>query len=201
VAHAREEGRCSAKAVRVTSNGSVRPSLAALVELKFFVTCSRFDFLRQLPNLTRVFLDLSEPSAAGRFDSLVTGLPCCSQIEDLTLASTEATAAHLNELLPRLPRLRTFCLGDADVTTLAFLAQPPMTEQLTRLVLIKCSRLPLAELRHVHPLQGLKVLCLMNSFDAPMDALSQSLFTPPSLLLPQLELFHYDQQELEPELE
>lgn len=53
----------------------------------------------------------------------------------------------------------------------------------------------------MHSLHGLKALCVMNSFDAPMDALSQSFFTPPSLLLPQLELFHYDQQEFELELE
>ena len=154
------------------------------------MSCSNFDFLRQLPQLTHVGFRISEPSTAARIDSLMAALPCCSQIEFLTI-STDISAAHLSELLPRLPQLRTFCLGNSRAETLSFLAQPPMTRQLAVLRLISCSRLPLTELRHVHALRGLEDLLLLASFDEPMDSLCQSLHTPPSALMPQLKKFFF----------
>jgi len=103
--------------------------------------------------------------------------------------ASEVTAAHLADLLPRLPRLRKLYLGHSLITTLAFLAQPPMTEQLTVFRLIECKWLPLAELRHVHALRALEELLLIKSFTTPMDELSQLLHTPPSPLLPRLHKF------------
>jgi len=173
------------------------PSLTALDKSNFAVTCSRFNFLRQMPKLSFVILGLSEPSAPARMESLIGGLQHCSQIEDLALCSTELTAAHLAELLPGLPRLRWLTLASNNITTLSFLSQPTLAQQLTSFQLLDCDSLPLAELRHAHSLQHLTELSLWQSFNAPMDALSQSLFTPPSLLLPQLEEFHYEQPSAE----
>jgi hypothetical protein len=167
------------------------PSLTVLNESLPRVTCSRFYFLRQLPQLTRVVLN--ESSATGRIESLVAGLQRCGRIEVLGLGFKSLTATHLNELLPRLPRLHTLSLGFADITTLSFLAHPPMTRQLVVLQLSCCERLPLTELRHVHALRRLKDLLLCRSFNAPMDAHCQSLYTPPSVLLPQLQDFDYEQ--------
>jgi hypothetical protein len=169
------------------------PSLTALGAPTVFTTCSHFDFLRRLPNLVRVCLDLQlrEPSGAGRIDSLMAALSCCRRIGLLSLISTEISAAHLSELLPRLPRLLIFRFGCPNISTLAFLAQPPMTDQLASLMLVECRRLPLTELRHVHALRGLKELRLNESFDEPMDTMHQMLHTPPSVLLPQLDVFKY----------
>ena len=101
------------------------------------------------------------------------------------------TSAHLTELLPRLPRLRNVVLESLNIESLAFLAQPPMTDQLTTLHLNYCRQLPPAELSHVHSLRSLERLQLYRSFPAPLDESSLSLLTPPSLLLPRLDKFLY----------
>ena len=168
------------------------PSLTSLVRPFFISSCTRFDFLRQLPNLTHIFFMTNGPSV-GRIESLVAELPRCSQIQVLELDSKDLTAAHLNELLPRLPRMHTLFFRALIVETLAFLAQEPMANQLTFLQLANCKQLPLTELRHVHALKCLKTLYLSRSFDSPMDAHCQSLYTPPSLLLPRLDKFTYVQ--------
>jgi hypothetical protein len=49
----------------------------------------------------------------------------------------------------------------------------------------------MAELRHLQGLRGLKQLELRESFSAPLDDYCESLFQPPSLLLPLLEQFDY----------
>ena len=68
-----------------------------------------------------------------------------------------------------------------------------MAQQLTLLQLMMSGRLPLTELRHVHALRSLKQLLLNESFDSPMDAHCQWLYTPPSVLMPQLDNFFYEQ--------
>ena len=103
------------------------------------------------------------------------------------------TAAHLAELLPRLPRLRELKLCDLRVDALSFLSQPPMTSQLSRFRLLSCSRLPPAELRHVHALRCLTALELVRSFEPPLDPDSRSLLTLRSALLPLLEEFRYEE--------
>jgi len=91
-------------------------------------------------------------------------------------------------LLPRLPRLRQLTLDNAHgVDSLSFLAHEPLTRQLRLLRLRHCTQLPLLELRHVQVLRGLRQLELCASFTAPLDEYCESLFRPPSLLLPLLE--------------
>ena len=93
-------------------------------------------------------------------------------------------------------------LIDVPIETLSFLAQPPMTDQLVSLCLDHCQQLPLPELRHVHALRALQKLQLFVSFTAPLDEYCQSLYEPPSILMPQLDEFHcseLEEQDVEPD--
>ena len=171
------------------------PQLPSLTVIRpyFSVACSNFDFLRRLPNLTNVQLNICESNdAPGRIESLIGGLQCCSQINFLALISKELTAAHLDELLPRLPRLQCLTLASGQFTTLAFLAQQPMTDQLTRFLLSECKQLPLSEQSHLQELRRLMECYLIDSFNSPMDELSQALYTPPSFRS-QLKMFTFEQ--------
>ena len=153
--------------------------------------CDRFAWLRGLPNLADVRLSFNEPvGAAGRTESLVAGLQCCTNIRTLVFINgSDLTTENLAAVLPSLPQLQKLYLHRLLIDSLSFLAQPPMTEQLIKLSLEDCAQLPLAELRHVHALRGLKKLGLCQSFTAPLDETTRSLFEPPSAALPQLELF------------
>jgi len=168
------------------------PSLTQIIHS--WIDCERFDWLRGLPNLTDVTLSFGGPegAAVGRAAPLAVGLRSCSKIEKLALSNcSDLTTAQLAELLPRLLRLRDLRLSSLDIDSLSFLAQPPLTSRLRRLELSDCRQLPLSELRHAHSLCGLRQLELIRSFSEPMDSLSPLLYTPPSLLLPQLEQFEY----------
>ena len=128
-------------------------------------------------------------------DSLVAGLQRCTKIEYLHLVHCAGLhTAHLADLLPRLPRLRTLKLMGLGIASLSFLAQAPMTQQLSSLVLHSCKQLPVIELRHVHALKGLKSLTIYRSFTSRLDAYSLWLLTPPSIALPQLGQFAYTAQ-------
>jgi hypothetical protein len=174
------------------------PQLLSLTALSAWPSCTHFDFLRRLPNLVDVNFLFHQPpeeadaDAAGRMELLVAGLQCCSRIETLSLDNcADLHAAHLVELLPRLPRLRELWLLNLAVDSLAFLAQEPVPTSLRLLALIGCSQLPLTEMRHVHALRNLTQLTVIHSFSTPMDAHCQSLYTPPSQLLPHLDKFDY----------
>jgi len=156
-------------------------------------TCARFDFLVHLPHLKLLHLLVEGPgpAAAGRVDSLIAGLQSCSELEELYLSIWDLTAAHLTNLLPRLPRLQSLELEDLPIDSLSFLSAKPV-RKLVCLRLVTCTHLPLAELRHVHELRGLEELVLRKSFNAPIDAASLALLTPPSAALPQLGYFKYE---------
>ena len=165
------------------------PSLTAVVHRR--VVSERYDWLTQLPNLSTVDLRFFWLyGAAGRAESLVAGLRYCAKVEILELSDcSDVTAVQLAELIPQLLRLRELTLNKVRIDSLAYLAQPPLTSQLSRLKLFRCRRLPTDELRHVHGLRGLTHLTLHESFTAPLDAESRSQLTPPSPLLPALEAF------------
>jgi len=163
------------------------PQLPSLTKIHGATACMRFDWLRGLPNLTNVKLAFLGPGQEGRADSLVAGLQSCTNVEILSLRECPGlVAAHLTDLLPRLPRLRELVLIGFPIQSLAFIAQPPLTSQLVILELSHCRQLPLAELRRVFELRGLKKLWLNCSFSTPMDESCQALLTPPCALLPQL---------------
>lgn len=165
----------------------------SLTTFRGSTSCSRFDFFQRLPNLTLLSLQLIESNSTNIAESLLTGLKQCVNIETFGFCCTGLTAAYLRELLSFFPRLHTFAIRNGTIDTLSFLVQQPLSRQLTRLDLTDCKRLPLTELRHVHSLSGLETLRIQRSFDGLMDVHCQSLYTPPSLLLPQLQKFDYKQ--------
>ena len=166
--------------------------LPSLTAISGTACCDDFDWLRGLPNLTDVTLHGEWPWGADLVASLVAALQCCTDIEKLRFDwCYDLTAAHLAELLPRLPKLRELRLDRSSVDSLAFLAQPPITSRLSLLRLCCCGALPPAELRHVHGLRGLTHLTLSESFTAPLDSADLAQLTPPTILLPRLEKFEY----------
>lgn len=178
-----------------TDNAAVAllPQLPSLTAASFDADClSHFDFLQRLPNLSSVCCSSSRDGFDGQLaDRLVAALQHCANITELQLICCRGLSAdHLTELLPRLPRLQSLTLHSLDIDSLSFLAQP-LTSQLTDLRLIYCTQLPVAELRHVHELRGLKVLELWGSFTASLDERRELLYLPPSVLLPLLESFTY----------
>jgi len=178
------------------------PQLPSLTAISGTARCGDFGWLRCLPNLTDVDLAFSHrEDVADRAAALVAGLQHCTNIEVLALSGssvflqlsgcTDLTAAHLADLLPRLPRLRGLSLDFLGIDSLAFLAQPPMTSQLSILCLRSCSQLPPTELRRIHSLRGLEYLNLSDSFSAPLDSAALALLEPPSAVLPRLDDFWY----------
>jgi len=160
------------------------PQLPSLTAISGTAWCGDFGWLRRLPNLTDVSLAFGPANAAGHVDSLLAGLQSCAAIEILALDNfSHLTAAHLADLLPRLPRLRQLNLSRLDIGSLAFLAQPPMTSQLISLELRDCVFLPVAELRHVHSLRGLTALDSVRTFHLSLGDRSRSQLTLPSALL------------------
>ena len=88
------------------------PQLPSLTKINGYVACERFDWLRGLPNLTDICMSHDgKDLPAGRAAPLVAALLYCTKIEILLLADLpDLTATLLEELLPRLPRLRELLL-------------------------------------------------------------------------------------------
>ena len=103
------------------------------------------------------------------------------------------TAAHLADVLPRLPRLQSLQLDNLGIDSLSFLAQPPLISQLSTLWLGYCTQLPAAELRHLHSLRNLRELDIYQSFSERIDPDCEWLtaLQPPSTVLPLLQSFTY----------
>lgn len=166
--------------------------LSSLTEIDTVVSCGRFNWLQSLSNLMIIDIQFFGPFVDGRTESLVTGLQWCTAVKVLALRHvTGLTDIHFMELLQRLPRLHSLNLFNLDIQSLSFLTQQPMTHQLTILQLSECTQLPLTELLKVHSLSRLEKLDLDQSFNVLMDANEQAIYTPPSLVLPQLMLFRY----------
>jgi hypothetical protein len=170
------------------------PQLPSLTELKIDAEyLTNFDFLQRLPNLTSLDCrtDGTDPLLPER---LVAGLRPCANITDLLLQNCHGlTAAHLAEILAHLSRLQSLKLWRLGVDSLSFLAQAPLSSQLSRLVLWSCRQLPVAELRHVHSLRGLRELQIRTSFEEIMDPECDALavLRPPSAALPLLRSFAF----------
>lgn len=171
-------------------SAALLPQLPSLTKLDHWFSCTNFDWLQRLPNLTDLDIGFRGPTVAGRIESLVAALPACTAITNLALREAlDLTSDHLKQMLPRLLQLKKLWLFDLRITSLAFLAQEPMKSQLMLLDLDGCKDVPLTELRHVHSLHKLQKLFLIQSFTTTMDAHCQSFYTPPSIVLPQLKSF------------
>jgi hypothetical protein len=105
------------------------------------------------------------------------------------------TSAHLATCLPHMPLLTSLLLaGATSLDSLRFLSTGPITRSLFKLELSDVEpRLPLRELAHVHALSVLADLRLFNVFEQPLDGEIEARYTPPSLLMPSLQLIrHWD---------
>jgi hypothetical protein len=179
-------------------DAALLPQLPSLTALSFSAeSLSSFDFLHRLPNLASIscFCKFRPDSARAALpDPLVAALSRCANVTQLRVEDClELTAAELADLLPHLPRLQSLSLTDIGIDSLDFLAQPPMTGQLSSLTLSYCTRLPLAELRHLHELHGLRELSIDDSFNERVDPDCEALeaLRPPSAALPLLRSFTF----------
>ena len=179
---------------RPLCDAALLPQVPSLATIRCWTTCSSFEWLRGLPNLTDVDLfSFRQADAADCSESLVAALRSCSAIEILSLSNFAGlTVAHLAELLPRLPCLRELRLIGAEIDSLSFLSQPPLTSQLSKLWLASCRRLPPGDLQHVHALRGLRTLSLSGCFTTPLGDHERALLAPPSALLPLLQVLKYE---------
>jgi hypothetical protein len=164
---------------------------------------THFDFLQRLPSLTSAHCSFSGMPAdhAHLLGDVVAALCRCTSITDLRLSFCDGlTAAHLSDLLPRLPRLHSLALVSLGVESLSFLSVAPLTDHLSSLTLAGCAKLPVAELCHVHSLRGLRELFIFGSFDESLAPECAALVAlrPPSAALPRLESFSYRPPQIAP---
>jgi hypothetical protein len=184
----------SLPSVLIDDDAALLPQLPSLTTLHISAEyLSNFDFLQGLPNLTSVHCSsIRDGPDAQLADRLVAGLQHCANVTELRLDRCNGlSAVHFAELLPRLPRLQSLKLSSLHISSLSFLALAPMTSQLSTLWLNHCAQLPVADLRHLHSLRGLRELDIEGSFDEKTGADCDELMAlrPPSAALPLLRHF------------
>jgi hypothetical protein len=173
--------------------GEAIVQLPALTDLDFSLGSLHTDFLRQLPNLRQLYLSSLECPISADTDGVMNSLHSLVGLLELHLIlggrfPLPITADHLTTCLPHMPRLTGLQLSyPTALDSLRFLSSGPITHSLKKLQLSRYEpRLPLHELRHVHELSALTELCLWSVFDRALDEYTQSLYTPPSRLMPSL---------------
>jgi hypothetical protein len=191
----------------LTLTDELTPLLLRLPSLQRMETglasCTRFEFLAALPQLTDLELYLWSMELAAPWANLLAvftsdgltrlrtlglwGAPCCSE-DDLT------------KLLSHTPTLTRLTLNDLElVSSLAFLRQLPKLGETLRT--LECSNLDTqgkdADLPALHGLQQLRQLRLRNwsGTDGVTSALTPDACAPfeqrPCVVLPRLEVFEW----------
>lgn len=164
------------------------PSLTALNAHR----CRSVAFLPGLPLLRTLALhmDMFVSLAA----DVVPALSRCTQLTDL-LSAEDMTSAHMSQILPHLPLLRTLGFFEFPaLVSLSFLSDcAHLVQSLMSLDLISMEPpvMHSTELKHVLALKSLTSLELSGWFVEPLDACTQHLFTPPTAALPMLNKFAY----------
>ena len=187
------------------------PSLTELLTHQEGETqCSNLASLNRLPHLQRLSLTMP-PRNTPAAENLLTGLQSCARLTRLTMRRCSFTCDQLDALLPCLPNLSSLALSwMQQLTSLQCFAVGPVTRTLKELTLKGCMHpgLPLTELRHLHALKSLEHLELSHVFVEEMGSHLESLYTPPSLLIPtlrvlwyQAEAFDFNPLQQEPELD
>jgi hypothetical protein len=173
--------------------------LPALTDLDFPLGSLHTDFLRQMPNLRCLQL-LFYPDLVVALDTdrIMHSLHSLTGLTELRIEECNNhlryTADHLTTCLSHMPWLTGLHLSyPTALDSLRFLSSGPITRSLKTLHLTGFrTRLPLAELLYVHELSSLTELTLYRVFDRALDEYTQSLYTPPSRLMPSLlEFVHY----------
>ena len=155
--------------------------------------CRSVTFLPALHRLRTLWLSMD--FAVRLAADIVTGLFSCSQLTELRLLSAvDVTSQHLWQALSHLPALCSLELWHCSaLTSLSFISEcAGLSQSLHSFGLNHCGSPDLhsTELKHVLTLKALKDLKVRSSFVEPLDALTQHLFTPPSVL-PTLVQFTY----------
>ncbi len=155
------------------------------------------DFVQHLPALTSLTIGFIVEEGANAVDipRVMAALQTCAQLIELKLwgfSGFDYTSEQLASCLERMPRLQTLAVASCNALhSLSFLAAGTLAATLTTLEIGNCNkRIPIAELHKVHALRGLRTLSLSpNTFDEPLSAFIQQLYTPPSYVLPALTTF------------
>ncbi len=176
-------------------------ALATLPSLTKLVTSGtalrHADFLQHLPALATLSLGFGVGGAV-QIPNVVAALQTCTQLTELTLygwGGFDFTSEQLASCLQRMPRLCSLvllCCSNA-LRSLSFLAVGTLASTLTKLEICNgVKRIPLTELHRVHALQSLRTLRLdKQTFDADFNEFMLRLYTPPSRILPALQIFEY----------
>ena len=171
--------------------------LPSVTELNFRMdSTTHVSFLTQLPNLRELQIEHTF-ARLGRslpLERLPPALQSCTGLTKLTLKSLVVSAAHMSELIPRLPNLRELTLESMNhIDSLRFLSRGPITHTLTHLSLsslVESWKLHTTELQHVYALKELRWLVIDQSFAEPLDPeLLRTLSSPHCPLLPKLTHF------------
>jgi hypothetical protein len=159
-----------------------------------------FAFLPRFPRLQRlvVYRDSEETAAQQAEDNamLVSALPACPALTDLTLEYRECSESFGDQLMQAVPRLRSLLLQHCSVPSLRFLRHAP---NLIELCLFDCDDVRLG---HVIGLGSfapqLEFLHLEDCAGLQLDEAEQRMLTPPGALgLPHLRTFTYIPAETE----
>jgi hypothetical protein len=177
--------------------GEAIVQLPTLTHLTFNLNSPHTDFFRQLPNLRRLVINVQVTDVPPETDRILQSLHSLTGLTELRITEDGElplcfTSDQLAACLSHMPLLTGLGLqGAMAIDSLRFLSSGPITRSLKELHLAFFHpRLPLSELRHVHELSALTGLRLYSVFDRPLDNYSQSLYSPPSRLMPSLVSFH-----------
>jgi hypothetical protein len=132
-------------------------------------------FLRAFSHCTNAYFFCVE---AVDIELLTSALSKCTALSALFLMHRRLTAAHLSELLPRMPQLTSLSIyHSAAVTSLAFAHSLP---RLRTLCVHGSAHIPPVELHRLRDLPALTELELSDCFTPPLDALTIAAFMPGS---------------------
>ncbi len=154
-----------------------------------------------LPLLTSLELGFSD-DAAVECPRVLKALQQCTLLTELRLwggrdfGTFHFTSEQLTTVLQGMPHLQSLHVVDTrQLKSLSFLAAGSLPETLKELQLDDCGeQIPSTELCHLHQLRALQSLSLhANCFDKPLDAATLALYQPPSVLMPSLQSFEYEE--------
>ncbi len=150
----------------------------------------QMDFVLALPQLRQLSLSLDQHIQMDR-PRVTAALRSCTQLTTLNLSECGFTVDQLADCLGAMPLLHSLKISEfANLASLSFLRSGTLPQTLKWLRLGNLSpRLPLAELRHLHPLQSLHSLEILRVCVGQPDAPQFAPFRVPSALLPSLRYF------------
>ena len=174
---------------RITVTDELAPLLSSLPQLRaltLVLSCASFDFLAQLPALSKLVLELNSESDAIDVAGLVSVLQRCPQLTQLALRRLPLEATDLAALLPSLPLLSSLKLAYLTrLDSLRFLATASVASSLTRLIVGHCPACAPAELIHLQNLRRLRRL-EVERLSAPVPVELKTPFELPSEIMPHL---------------